>query len=326
MMMTKRAICISLMLVLLLMTPVKAAAADPNQTDQPLHLTIEYQDQSVPLVRVQFRIFHIAELDKDGDLVLTEPFTGYPIQFSGNTDDDWRALASTLEGYILRDRIPAFDAGETDEQGRLEFPAQSEYLRQGLYLIMAERHVQDSCSYEMQPFLVLLPVYNQAQNVWDYDVTVRPKFHKDVEADAGADIKRNVLKVWATVCDCQPESVEVQLLRDGEVWDTVILSDENNWNHSWKNLDPDCEWLVVEQVPEGYTVEISRSGVTFLVVNTCQKHEAPQEPSEPTEPVTPPGKLPQTGQLWWPVPVMLCSGMLFLLLGLIRRKGATYGT
>lgn len=36
------------------------------------------------------------------------------------------------------------------------------------------------------------------------------------------------------------------------------------------------------------------------------------------------GKLPQTGQLWWPVPVLLILGIAFILIGLIRRRGACH--
>ena len=34
------------------------------------------------------------------------------------------------------------------------------------------------------------------------------------------------------------------------------------------------------------------------------------------------GKPPliQTGQLWWPVPVLLAGGLLLIVLGLIRRR------
>lgn len=32
------------------------------------------------------------------------------------------------------------------------------------------------------------------------------------------------------------------------------------------------------------------------------------------------GKLPQTGQLWWPVPVLVCAGLGSVVVGLIRRR------
>lgn len=46
------------------------------------------------------------------------------------------------------------------------------------------------------------------------------------------------------------------------------------------------------------------------------------------KPTTPPssggggGKLPQTGQLWWPVPVLVCMGLGCIAVGLIRRREA----
>lgn len=40
----------------------------------------------------------------------------------------------------------------------------------------------------------------------------------------------------------------------------------------------------------------------------------------PIPPPTPP-ILPQTGQLWWPVPVLLGCGVISLLIGAIRRRG-----
>lgn len=42
---------------------------------------------------------------------------------------------------------------------------------------------------------------------------------------------------------------------------------------------------------------------------------------EPTTPPSPSGsKLPQTGQLWWPVPVLICMGLGCIAVGLIRRR------
>ena len=48
-------------------------------------------------------------------------------------------------------------------------------------------------------------------------------------------------------------------------------------------------------------------------------------PTKPTSPATPPpssggGKLPQTGQLWWPVPVLTCGGLGCIVVGLLRRR------
>lgn len=48
------------------------------------------------------------------------------------------------------------------------------------------------------------------------------------------------------------------------------------------------------------------------------------EPTSPTKPSTPSGggggKLVQTGQLWWPVPVLICAGLGCIVVGLFRRR------
>lgn len=67
----------------------------------------------------------------------------------------------------------------------------------------------------------------------------------------------------------------------------------------------------------------------FVVTNTytddIPDNPPPTGPTTPTDPTPPkPGKptLPQTGQLWWPVPVLTAAGLLLVIAGLLRRRGA----
>ncbi len=53
-------------------------------------------------------------------------------------------------------------------------------------------------------------------------------------------------------------------------------------------------------------------------VTAQPKSGTPDTP--PEEPPTPP-HIPQTGQLWWPVPVLACGGLASLIIGVVRRKG-----
>ncbi len=48
--------------------------------------------------------------------------------------------------------------------------------------------------------------------------------------------------------------------------------------------------------------------------------------TEPTVPTTtkPSGDIPQTGQLWWPVPALLCLGMALICAGMGMRKKENY--
>lgn len=71
----------------------------------------------------------------------------------------------------------------------------------------------------------------------------------------------SVRKVWKDQGNIRPDSIKVNLLRDGEVYDTVTLSDKNNWSFAWDNLDWRYEWKVEEdEVPAGYRVYYQTSG------------------------------------------------------------------
>lgn len=103
----------------------------------------------------------------------------------------------------------------------------------------------------------------------------------------------------------------MQLLRGGQVYDTVTLNSQNNWRHRWSDLDSRYRWTVTEKAVTDYTVTVTQEGKTFVVTNTYQT----PTPGKKTD-----TKLPQTGQLWWPVPVLLSVGLLLVLIGVLRRR------
>jgi hypothetical protein len=92
---------------------------------------------------------------------------------------------------------------------------------------------------------------------------------------------------------------------------------------------------VERNIAEAYEVTVTGSATAFVVTNSYLT-ELPEEPGpggpdpgESPEPGTPPPDggttgptLPQTGQLWWPVPVLSAAGLLLFGLGWAwRAKG-----
>lgn len=62
----------------------------------------------------------------------------------------------------------------------------------------------------------------------------------------------------------RPSSVELWLLRDGALWEQVILTEDDHWCRTWNGLEPGHRWQVTEpEVPEGYTVSVSRQRELF---------------------------------------------------------------
>ncbi len=115
----------------------------------------------------------------------------------------------------------------------------------------------------------------------------------------------------------RPKSVEVQLLKDGKQYDKQTLNEANGWTYTWNDLDASATWEVKEAaVPAGYDVKTIQDGTTVTVNNSYN----PESKTTPGGSTSTKGKLPQTGMLWWPVPVLACAGLLLILLGLMRRN------
>ena len=91
-----------------------------------------------------------------------------------------------------------------------------------------------------------------------------------IENTAIRSVEVSVTKVWeASEGVIHPESVEAVLYRDGEEFDTVILSAENQWHHIWTSLTDEYSWSVDEKnVPEGYTKNVTSEGYDFTITNT----------------------------------------------------------
>ena len=128
----------------------------------------------------------------------------------------------------------------------------------------------------------------------------------------------------------RPDTITVTLLKDGTVYDgqdisfvvgkTVATHQQNKVAHEERGDEGgDAAMLhrkshdgsssvaqsqALHNAAPGYISSIRETGDTFILTNTPE-HQ----------------KLPQTGLLWWPVPVLAAAGLLLLILGtLLKRK------
>lgn len=107
----------------------------------------------------------------------------------------------------------------------------------------------------------------------------------------------------------RPGSVTVYLYADGKLYDTQELNKENGWHHEWNELPKTKQdgtliaWDVKEKYTKGYRVQTFQNGNYFEITNKFIEE-----------------KLPQTGMLWWPVPILALVGAVLLSLGIVTRK------
>lgn len=107
-----------------------------------------------------------------------------------------------------------------------------------------------------------------------------------------------VVKKWDDNGKDRPDSVKVTLYNGETAVESVWLGDWNNWSYTWRNLDGNGNWQIIEtSVPNGYTPSYSYKNGVVTVTNTAT--------------------LIQTGQLSWPIPVLGGLGLLLIAYGFI---------
>ena len=115
---------------------------------------------------------------------------------------------------------------------------------------------------ELQMHISIAGLTGTTENQIDYTYSIANTAIKPVEV--------SVTKVWvASEGVIHPDSVEAVLYRNGKAFDTVKLSAENDWSHTWTGLTDEYTWSVDEKsVPAGYTKNVTSDGYDFTITNT----------------------------------------------------------
>jgi hypothetical protein len=247
---------------------------------------------------------------------------------SGLSTENIRGTAQALESFIIGDRIKALAENVTDNDGNVVF----EGLDKGLYLAVAKKVQKEPITYMATPLLFEIKEDGSAEEAF-------PKIYSVITLH-GQVSSYTVKKVWADNDDsfkARPVNVTVDLFKDGELYDTVVLDEASNWQHRWNTLDLDAEWRVVERsIPVKYAVLVDYNSKQFLIKNsyapdifidggeytktTAAVTTSTISTSTSAAATTTGSGLPQTGQLWWPVLPLALGGITLICIGLLTRK------
>lgn len=295
-------------MMICMVCPVAGAAAGIEARDVQCRLALEYKYDGKAVPDANFFVFQVGNVAADGKMSLTGDFAGYPVEINGLTSDAFQTAANNLYDYAQKDKLIPDYIMTTDAEGKADVSG----LAQGLYLVAGQNCKIGDTEYVSQPQLVALPYKANAESAPNTDVTMLPKCAIKEEEPEPLTLK--VLKKWDDKGNVskRPSSLTVYLLKNGEVYSTVKLTEKDSWRYTWTDLDPKAVWSVVEDVPDDYTVSVSKQGITFVVTN---KYDAPPPPS-----TTPSDKIPQTGLLWWPVPVLMVLGIAMIVVGSVHTK------
>ena len=235
-----------------------------------------------PVSNMQVSLYRVA----DENYNLVDSFSHYSIDLK----QDVQGAANALENRILMDGIEADASNSSDSSYKASFTG----LESGIYLVVGKDVFQDGVFYMPQVSLVSL----------SGDLSVDLKYEMSDKPS-----RIHVLKVWKKDNKkSRPKSIEVCLLRsDGIVVDKVKLNSDNQWSTTWNNLSTLYTYRVMEtSVPSGYKESCTREKDTIVLTNTGNLTDKVKKKDE---------VLPNSGQLWWPVPVLLFVGLVLFGLG-----------
>ncbi len=321
--------------------------------------------EDVILTNMHWDLYQVGGRNADGELELQGDFADYAVSLEDTSATALARAAETLENYAILDGIEPFAFANSDANGYLKFSN----LGEGLYLVAGDPVQIDNAYYFPAAFFIEISEQSLDK---DYDLTAYPKY---VYRDFTEGSEYSVKKVWLNdehEPGMRPTELIVDVYRDEVLFETVTLSEANDWTYTW-TADRYYEWRVMERVvPDHYFVVYRTNGVQYVIENALTTDSSYTEPasstdsqftdvmqttatdSEMTETMdttqqqqtetiattaagtqpattappttttattttTPPEKLPQTGQLWWPVPLLAVAGLVSVGVGLRLR-------
>lgn len=288
-----------------------ASTADAKEAISPekeCALTLSYCYNGAAFEAVSVNLYKIADVSADYQYSLAVPFAAAGLELNGiESMSEWNEIRSTLEAYILAHDVEAIRAARTDAQGQVRF----EGLDPGLYL--AANGKTENCRFDSA--LLALPGLG-ADGLWRYKLTASLKGEEIPPVEPDEEIELKLLKLWKgdDGQSDRPASIQAEIFRNGELYQTVTLSKENNWAYSWTAKNDGAKWNVTEvDVPSGYVMTVEKRGTTFILTNTLSTDD-------------PPGNSPETGDsesaLLYTV-LMYVSGAVLVILGITGKRKRT---
>ncbi|RKM56401.1 Cna B-type domain-containing protein [Butyrivibrio sp. X503] len=325
------------------------SAVDLTKTGS-LSVTYKFGDDKL-FDGVQSHIYKIGSVTEIGEFTLDSDYAGLTSISINSIKDQgqWKQVLEAVMPTAVLQHKPAYTS--VSQNGKASFSG----IGLGLYLVYTEDLLYDDCRYVFSPFLVTVPQLGD-DDEWIYDGAqyIAEATAKCEKYDIDREVQFELHKRWNDSGNenVRPTSISVLIKRNGEEYKRVTLNSGNGWSYSWKDK-PGYIWEFEETIEgnnSSYTVSITKNEDSdgLMVVYTMTNTYNDTTPPPPGPPGTPPGgppstppgppqfpdvlgairelpavlgarRLPQTGQLWWPLPILLIVGIFFIVKG-IRKN------
>lgn len=285
-------------------------------------MTILSQHNGEPIDNIKWNVFKIADFQNES-YVFSGEFSDCSEQINDSSTSQLQETASSLELYTKVNEIVPF-LSATSEEGNVSYKD----VPCGMFLITGTPVTIEDTYYMPSPSIITITEDDCIKE----ELQVVPKFRVMPYSERIFDFSCLIKTTWNDDnSSARPTSIKVILMRNGKKYDTAVLSELNNWSHQWNYLSSEFEWSVIEEtVPDNYTVTYketklnasnsSEHDIEFTINNTLVTTESTTATTTTATTTTTSilkntKILPQTGQLWWPVPILSCCGLIIFGIG-----------
>ena len=208
--------------------PYQVSAASTSDAVEPIipekecSLTVSYCYGETAFSDVEVKLYRIADVSAEYKYTLTQTFENSGLILEGiRTAGEWNVVRSTLETFILANQISPEFTVVTNGDGQAYF----EMLRTGMYLAVVGQVEWNDLHYSFDSALIAVPGLGP-DGRWQYQVAVNAKGEVLPPVNPDEKVEFQVLKLWRgdEKRNVRPESIEVEIFRDGISHETVILS------------------------------------------------------------------------------------------------------
>ncbi len=306
---------------------------------------------------VTSHLYLVATIDENGQYTITDDFKAYFDDqdfFNNDYDyDDWKSCVAyeetgdtdNLKTYVKSKGIKAAAQGTSNSKGETYYTD----LTLGVYYVLSDRIEKDGYTHSFVNFVYPVPILELGKSGGNVTVNYSPSASpKKSKAKNTVITHGHILKRWndSGYSNRRPSSVTFNIYCDGYFKESVRLSATNNWYYEWQQEGVHDYTVEETSAGAGYTSSIAliKHGNDFEYICT-NSYNPPSPPTDtpPDEPPTPeePGipsipevlgavrelpqvlgarRLPQTGQLWWPLPILVIAGIFFIVKGIRKNK------
>ena len=218
------------------------------------------------LENINVKLYKVADFTDNSrsEIVMKDAFKDFELDIDKLVSSDALEESARLcESFIREHSIKPLATNITDENGKAVFSDISD----GIYLVMQSQVNSDEYTVTSVPFYVQVPFVDKNGNV-NYQVTTYPKNEVVYPEDMD---ELSVIKIWKDNNNkdkMRPDYIEVGLYGNGQLKETVVLNNLNNWSYTWSDLSKDVVWNVEEiKVPDNYRMTSERNQNHITITN-----------------------------------------------------------